>query len=669
MYLLGLTLLLHAGIVPLVAGLSTAASTPAPVQEPAYSESDLAWNEPEPEFTAETVWRVDQALERKPRRVESVDEETLERAQVTTLADALQWISGASTTQSAGSALAMTIDGLDASNITIMENGVAISRHTNSNLGPVIDPSRFPIDPSRVQRVEVHRGVGPAGSGANAGIIINVITEQGVDDTEVHASVAGGAASGSSDVDGLFFRNDAQAGATLRAGDHTSISANGGYLRRQAWDGNADGIFDLPEQEGWNAGLRAEWTPERRNSLQLDLRRNDNQVDTLGNPLSPVYDRTRTREWRFALSGQHRPGDARVTHDTAVLLFNHRFDKIVRESGFERNNTDTNAVSLRNTTQTTHYVGDHDLSPELGVDVELVDRTGASGSIEPVRRSLVGAGLGHTWYASSRFEMNDRAWTGVNESGDAFWLAGTDAMFSLSDVVAFRAGASRTFRRQTVEELYLNFDHSEVGYRVNGNESLRPENMRSIRGGLLVNDPRDRGGFEFEAFSHWQSDMITTAPVDTPDASPVATFTYVNIARARNVGMNSTLRWNDLPWKLQTRLSYSWLPISIDAETGDDLVFRSEHSGRAELRRAFFSRRLELWVASSLRSAMVVPADQPGAPGYATVDAGLVADAGRGFSIIAAGTNLADQTNSLWGPRPGRLVQLTLSYQQRFERD
>lgn len=634
-----------------------------PVADSSEPEWESTPDEELAEFESTTVWRRDAVFDRQPQRVETLDREQMRRRQVTNLAEAIQWMAAGSLNETAGGALGMTIDGLGGGNITVLENGVPVTRHTNSNVGPVIDATRIPVDPERVRRVEIHRGVGPTGSGASGGVLVNIVTDGGEMESGASLMVSSGATANGTELQGSvpLFRSDVQGSVTLAATERVAWTGAGTWLQRQAWDGNLDGVMDLPEQDTWSGSTGVTLQATNDDQLRVDVRRQDSQIQTLGALTSPLYDQTRTREWRFALRGEHRPGATRLVHDTSVLVFNHRFDKVVRESGFERNNSDTDVLQVRNTTHDTFHVGAHDISVEGGLDVEFVERTGATGPIAPVQRALVGAGAGHRWY-SERVETQSRAWAGGDEGGAGLWLAGTDVMVDLGGGFLIRSGVSRTFRRQTVEELFLNFDHAQVGYRVQGNEDLRPETLWTGRSGVVWSDAEGRGGAEIEAFVHQQEDLITTEPTASLADDPVATFTYVNIARAQSAGTNATVSWEELPLDLAVRLSWAWLPVSRDLVAQQRLFFRSEHSLRGELRRELWRDRLEVWTALSLRSQMTVPDGQPAAPSFTTVDVGMSAQMGAGFSAVINASNITDQVNSVWGPRPGRLVLASLSW-------
>jgi outer membrane receptor protein involved in Fe transport len=613
-------------------------------------------------FESTTVTRQG-PLRETPHRRDVMTRADLQRRNMTNLADAMQWLAAGSSVQTAGSGLAMTIDGLDASHITVMINGMPVSRPLNSNLGPVLDPQRIPIQASRVRRLEVHRGAGPVGSLQSGGVVINLVT----DDTapasaQVGVDLAGGLTTGGEQPDGTLQRTDAGATFSVPVSDAVSLGADVLWNERRAWDGNADGTFDLPEQRSLTAGTQFGWSPSRRDQLQAEVRWQETQLETLGALRSPLFDRTRTGEWRGNVRGVHRRDNGRLTHDTSLTHLRHRFDKIVRESGFVRPRTDTEVWQVRQATTRTWHLGAHDFSVETGLDLEEVSRTGPSGGLPSTVRVMAGAGAGDRWDLG-RLELDSRVFAGADEDARVLWLAGTQGLLPLGAGFSLRGGFSRTFRRASVEELFLVFDHAEVGYRVVGNEGLVPETVRSSRLGLIWNEAKDRWGAEFEAYTHRQDNLIASVADPTQQEGPIGTFTYDNIGEARTVGANASAEARALPGGLFARVSWAWLPVARDLDLGERLLFRAEHSVRGELRGSWWQDRLQAFAALSSRSPLSVPADQPAAPGFQTVDVGVTGRLPAGWDLGFTVFNLANQVNSVWGPKPGRLALATLRWQ------
>ena len=202
--------------------------------------------------------------------------------------------------------------------------------------------------------------------------------------------------------------------------------------------------------------------------------------------------------------------------------------------------------------------------------------------------------------------------------------------------------------------MYLSFDHSEVGYQVQGNPELDPEQLQSARGGVMW---KWRNlGLEAEGFYHDLSDVIVT--VDTPGMAGL--FSYGNVGEAHSAGTNASAQLRALPGGLSLLANYTWLPLASARGSQERLPLRPRHAGRAELRGAWLGGNLEAWCDVNARAPVQAPDGSGQVSSYALVGLGAGYRWGPWARLIVDANNLLDQTDPTWGPAPGFNLMTTL---------
>ncbi len=588
-----------------------------------------------------------------PNRVDSLAADDLMRQGATDLASALTWLAGATPTSPTGTATGMIVDGLSASQVVVLRDGLPFARMAGSPDGPMVDLSSIALDPATIERIDVYRGAGPGGSGVAGGIVVNIITrrpQQGQEGFVRSISGLDGAAAP--------YRQELAAGGSAQLSSAWGVQLLGQQASLDAVDVNNDGRGDNPAQERLGGEAAVQWQGGQE-SLRFSLLGGSQTSRAVPAPSAPLEDQIDSSSVRLRVQGRWWRGqDVRLEHGTELALERHDFSKIVRASGATRPKADTTQSSARQTLLGTWFFADHDLQAELIMGGVQIERAGETGDLDPVSLADLGAGVSDTWYVSDHVEVQGRLYGDVHTGFGAGWNAQVSAIWKAHRLLSPRATLSRTRRIPTPEERFLLFDHSEVGYRVVGNPELAPESLRSLRLGL-VSSPTKRLHLEVEGFLHDIDDAIVTAA----SAEGGATFSYVNAQGARAAGANASARIA-LPAGLSVRLSHAWLPVSED-EQGQPLPLRSQHSSRAELRGAWRGGDLEAWTDLQARSSLVVPAGSPAAPAYTLFGAGIRWQAFDMLALNLDVNNLLNQTNATWGPVPGLHALLNLELRAR----
>jgi len=250
---------------------------------------------------------------------------------------------------------------------------------------------------------------------------------------------------------------------------------------------------------------------------------------------------------------------------------------------------------------------------------------------------------------------------------------------------SFRASVGRGFRLPSFEERFLRFDHSELGYIVEGNPTLLPEQSTGLRGELVFADDALFGVIPVEAGVDLGANMLENliAEVgsgDNVDGIPV--FTYDNASRALTTALTFRLRMRNvkLPTPVQLRvgvdatwqyliaaLDLSGCPADVVVCGADDgaasLPLRPAHSIDVTGRIVVEATNTTLFVRGDALSERPLIDDT--APGAVILSAGVrqpvrLPGHREGAEVVVGLENLLDHTDPVFGPKPGRHVSVNL---------
>lgn len=622
--------------------------------EEAEGESASADLEDELKAVEVVDQHVDGALEKTPVRVERIQGEDLVRRGATDLATALSWLSGGADISPTGTAQGLIVDGLPSSQVIILRDGLPISRLNGSPSGPLIDLSAIPIDPSTIERIDVYRGAGPVGSGAAGGIIIDIVTRQGATPTNVFAR-----SQISAQPDAALTRQDYSVGADVPVGSQFQSTALVQGSLSEPLDANLDEVPDTPDRERISGELALTWRPARlkHSHLRASLIGSRQRTLSLGGPTAQLDDQITQQDLRARLQGRWWPVDGlRLDHGTDLSDYDHRFHKMVRSSGFERLKAKTRQQTARQFVAATWLQDEHVLAVELNGGLLAVERQGETGDLTPVSEGDLGLGVTETWFVTQAWELYGRGFVSQHSDFGTGFNVQVGTAVSPWSWLTLRSSLSRSERRPTPEERFLFFDHSEVGYRVQGNPDLQPEQLQSVRAGVVMTGAEATVGMEVEGFYHRLNNVIVTES----DPDDPSLFSYFNRDRAHAAGLNASLQWRRIPGGLSWLGGVTWLPISHDLETGQRLPLRHVASTRTELRGSWLGGGLEAWADASLQSARSVPEGSVAAPGYMLLGGGVGGRVAPYTRVMLDANNLLDQTNATWGPMAGFNLMFTL---------
>ena len=588
--------------------------------------------------------KVDGVLESKPQRVERISGKDLSRRGVTDLSQALQWLSSGSNVSPTGTANGLVVDGLPSAQLSVLRDGLPISRPSGSQQGPIVDLSSIPINPYTIERIDIYRGVGPVGSGNAGGIVIDIITRRPKKQYSVFLQGLFGG------VPASLYRQNYTFGSTLTISDSLQWSVFGLFNTLDALDINQDDVIDTAARQNVHAETTVTWRPNANDYLNIQLLANKTSTTSFSAPQAPLDDLINMQMTRLRVRGRWwLTQSLRLDHHSDVGQQRRVFSKYVKSSGFERLKAQTTQFDTLNSAALTWFTKNHDLGLELNANIQRITRNGETGALPTAYLNHIGIGLADTWYAASNVEFFSRLYTDYSSQFGMGFNAHTGGVWKLHPSLSWRFSLSKSRRIPTAEELFLNFDHSEVGYRVTGNENLEPETLYSTQSGLIWTGFSKQLGIELQGFYHRLQNIVSFAQQD----GQTTQFTYENIAEAQSAGAQCTAQFKGLPWGLQLVGNYTFLPLAEDLNTKARLTSRAYHTARAELRGTWLNERLELWTDLQTRSALTVPQDSPDAPGYALLGVGARVHFGPHVNFVIDLNNLLNQRNATWGPTPG----------------
>lgn len=609
---------------------------------------------------------------------ETIKKSDLETRQVRQLSDALEWMVSGSPTENMSGGSAIIVDGLPAAQLQVTQDGMPVSRPVGGPDGPAVDLDTIQLDESSVESVTVRRGLGTPGSGPAGGVVVEL------EPARQQAGWSAGIRSSATlipeqltldegAVDPGFPPRSTASADVGYATDTLSMRLNGGFNLRSGLDVNGDGVTDSADQRQFQLGARGEWNPSKksREGLTLNINYQDMRTEGVYGPTTIMRDLIETERLAAQLSGkwQVAPG-TRLTHATQFDDYQHRFSKHVLSSGFKRLKADTGQLRVTQDVLLERLVGDHLLGVEVYGAAERIQRTGETGDLPEVDRLDAGLGLSDTWMPTHDTQFSGRLWGSLNNEFDPDLMADLSAQWQPTDMLVLRGSASRSRRLPTAEELYLFFDHSEVGYQISGNPDLLPEELWSGRAGFdLLFDDRNIQ-LSLEGFYNRLNNLIINV-IDAEAPGRVAQYLYANIDRAQTAGLNASAQARELFWGVGARANYSWLPLAEDINTGERLSLRTYHQVLVELSRKWLDSKLDTSAYLRARSALETAPTEAPAPGYTMLGLRASYMPVTGLRLGLNADNLLNQTNSSWGPKEGfsLLGHLTYRFNSAAEPD
>ncbi len=631
-----------------------------------------------------TGTRTERQLLDTPVRTEVVTAKELERTHARSMKEALENVPGVQLREVHGKpGYEVWLQGIEADRVLVLIDGMPMTATTGSS----VDVSQLAV--LDIERVEVVKGAVSAQYGsAGIGGVVNIITRPPASGFSGHftadVGTYGDQNPSGSDADPARY----SARASVQGGNEQLA------LRLSASHQHSDGID--PQPETWarpgdeydrtDLSFRTDWSPNSNHRLSAAVARFEEGSGSRFTERNPPFvinqgkDETVTRT-RYTLAGDHgRNSDLRAGWAAVHETLNNDTLKYTASSVFDDRRAES--TLSRFSAHLGKPVGlGHHLQAGVDVNRETLKQTkdGASElGAEPRReRESQEVWVQDTWMPTAKLELVP----GVRFQNDSDFGTHTapkiNARYDLirtDSLTGFlRGGVGAGYRVPNLKERHFTFDHSQLGYIVQGTPDLEPEQSVSYQfgGGLSWNRS---AWLEANAFLNDIEQLIQTSPdAGATEArnDGVQVFSYENLAEARTWGFETTAGWEPSEhWRLTAGYT---LTRTEDVATGDELNRRPRHQARLGLDGPLWLPGLSWSARLRYQSEEFVnAASGTESPGYAAADLKLNYQFSDQLRLFAGAENISgeqrDFSNASEDFRPvaGRFLYagLTVSFGQ-----
>lgn len=578
-----------------------------------------------------TGTRSERRLLDTPVRTEVVTSKELEKTHARNVKEALDNVPGLQLREIHGKAgFEVWLQGVDSDRVLVLIDGMPMTATT----GSTVDVSQ--IAALDIERIEVVKGATSAQYGSSAiGGVVNIITrppESGF--------------SGDFTTDAGTYRDQNPSGEKYEPSRFsTRAKIEGGKealaFRLSGSHQHTDGIDPSPDDwsmpgdeiDRSDLNLRGDWLPGPDDKHRLSGALNLFEEESISRytAFSPPSTYTNQRKdetverSRFVLSGDHESNvgftfgwsaiHERLNDDTVKYTPSRRFNDRNAESLLSKA-----SLHIGQTTPFNHFLqGGLDFSKEsLSQHVDGSSELGDSGKRERENQEIW---LQDTWIPTDSLEVVP----GIRFQHDSDFGTHTAPKINVrSDLIktgalqAFlRAGVGAGYRVPNLKERFYVFDHSELGYIVEGYEELQPEESVSYQFGGGLSWHRNVW-LEANAFFNDIEQLIQTYNTGEVN-NGVRLFRYENVAEARTWGLETTAGW-DAPDAWQVTAGYTLL-YSEDLETGKELNKRPRHQMNLGVDGPLYTPNLTWSIRVRYQNEEFADAENGiKSPGYTTAD-------------------------------------------------
>lgn len=424
----------------------------------------------------------------------------------------------------------LRLQGLNPEQVMILVDGQRVTGRIRGSF----DLSRIPV--RNIERIEIIKGPGSALYGADAmGGVVNIITRTQSRPYEAELTASYGERS---DLD---LRGDAslqkgpwmvRVGAGRRSAAPYDLNPNDSATTGSGFSG-----FDV------NAG--AVYQPSKSLQVRVDtdyLWRDLYGVDQLAT--GAIFDRRQRSElFNATTAARGTLGETTISGSVRYSVFKDQLLQDQRNSRAE----DSYSASLERlwdfNLQADHplpgrnllTVGAEEaifaqLTPRQGPDTRYRNRTAAF--VQDEWQILEDGSL--SLLPGVRVDLDSQFGTEPSPRLALRW--------SPLDALRIRAAYGWGFRAPSFQELFLDFENTGVGYRVQGNTDLHPERSR---GATVAVDYHVRDGIDLavSVFRNDLENLIEVVTVQEPTPETPLIFGYRNVGRARTQGAEASARF------------------------------------------------------------------------------------------------------------------------------
>ncbi len=634
-----------------------------------------------PESLGEVVvtgTRTEREMIETPVRTEVVTAQEIERTHARSLKEALENVPGLQLREIHGkSGYELSLQGLSSDQVLVLIDGLPLAAST----GSTVDLSQYAL--TEVERIEVVKGASSAQYGSAAmGGVINVITRRIRPGFSGRVTADAGSygdqnASGKADDIGASHGQASLEGGSERvrvrlvadvrddkgfAADPSAWERQGDAARREQY-GTRFSFFPSDVVEAWLEASRYTEDDEQRLPVEYFP----------PNTILPLKNEEITRDRFIAGIATAFEGGTKVQ----LKALRETYDS----DSWKENNLGTAGYDVRSAAQTTdHATAQLDLPSwanqlwQLGLDWHREDLTQTLNGVSEFTGPDGVERTSKEIFAQDDIFLRDNLelLLGVRYQDDSDFGGHTAPKISLRWTFlqeagwngALRLSAGRGYRVPNLKERYYLFDHSSLGYKVQGNPDLTPESSDSYQLGITLN-LRQSLTLDANLFYNDVTDLIQTDLDNFQTVGGIAIYTYENIAHARTMGLESGLRWQALD-TVGFNASYTYTHTE-DMNTGQELTRRPAQMARLGIDWSLLEK-----TSLSLRGRyqgdeLAISASNARSPAWTVLDASLNQKLPYGFSAFFGINNIFGTQRDFsdpadFGPIAGRYVYLGASW-------
>lgn len=617
-----------------------------------------------------TATKTPRILDEVPVQTIVLTRAEIEKTHAQNLAEALQYAPGVQLKPIHGkTGQGAWIQGFDADRVLVLINGNPISPST----GSTIDVTQVAI--GDIEQIEIIKGATSVLYGTSAmGGVINVITREPSANFLASADLSAGSWGSQSEEDNPFAKR------------HGNFEIS---TKQENWHGQI--VAALTESDGFKApdtaGESTQGWSGHKHTLSSNFQyrfKNDLKITVM-----PRY----FDEDISVLNTLFVPGVGDVTENytdkTLVSNISTVIEQPLNNNGqwkvramWEDFYNDANKASHRETTSNhSELAGQLDfplgishivtVGAEYQFDSMNVENISSdTQEVADETRTSLQAFAQDSWFLSPNLEILPGARIHNDSRFGSHLAPMLNAMYNTENLlpgrVNIRAGLGNGYRTPNLKELYYLFDHSQIGYMVQGNEDLEPESSISYQLGLEWIFPKSDGSLGVNLFQNDIDDLI--AEVLNPNivgANNSVIYEYQNIEQAMTQGFEVSFD-KSFGKYFSLDMSYNYLKAK-NTKTKKVLVERPETTAKVGLD-IFLANSISLTNKINYESNQYLDEENTiVSPGYTTWDSAINYEIDSQWKLYGGVKNITNVQRVFDGtdfrPEAGRYVYMGFSYQ------
>jgi len=583
-----------------------------------------------------TSTRTSNYLKNAPVSTYVISSNELESIGASDASKALEWIGGVSINQSQY-VTDMEVQGLSGKQVLVMVDGVKLIGRFNEKF----DLSQIPA--SGIERIEIIKGASSAMYGSEAmGGVVNIITKAPKDFFVMNVK---------SDY-GSYGRWNSNVDAHLPLGSWKSNV----IISYRRFDG-----YDMDESTVWEDGslydkydglIKISGPLFSLCDVELSANIFKEDLEIVRNEI--FKDLTYNKRNNFSAKLSRDFSDvSKLNLSAEYSNYSHVMDEVVISSKYKVPGSETKNSMYRNEVLYNTAAGDHQLL--FGYNFEYEDNSSDRISGGEQSTNL------HSFFGQDQYKLNDVVSLIAGLRFDKHSNYGSEIspklafMHSPYQNFRVRINYGSGFRAPSFKELYMDFNHEAVGYRVFGNPSLKPERSQSFSLNMEYwsnDDWQTKATFFYNSIK----DMIDYAFESQENF--MVTYRAKNVQKVKTWGAEMEFKVALTDW-LEQFITYSYTDTK-DELLNRELSFRSKH--RANLITKFYiTKSIDFQIRQQMYSKQKYWAEDVVETGGESHVAGKyllyfysTIRLPYNMKIYTGLNNVTDKYDIAWGPLPGR---------------